>query len=99
MANLGYLPGGDQSFITHPDSTLAALQQSLKLLAPGGRLAVTVYPAHPGGGEEGAVANAFLCGLPSDQWKVLSLCAANCNEAPYLLVAERTFVKLQNTSN
>ena len=91
MANLGYLPGGDQSLITRPDLTLAALQQSLKLLTPGGRLAVTVYPAHPGGGEEGDAVNAFLCRLPSDQWKVLSLCAANCNEAPYLLVAERTF--------
>lgn len=90
IANLGYLPGGDQSLITHPDLTLAALQQSLKLLTPGGRLAVTVYPAHPGGGEERDAVDAFFCDLPSNQWKVLSLCAANCNEAPYLLVAERT---------
>ncbi|RLB67823.1 MAG: hypothetical protein DRH08_02645 [Deltaproteobacteria bacterium] len=88
MANLGYMPGGDQSIVTHPDSTLSALQQSLTLLLPGGRLTVTVYPAHPGGGEEKAAVDAFFCNLPSDQWKVLSLCAANCNEAPYLLVAE-----------
>ena len=90
MANLGYLPGGDQSLITRPDLTLAALHQSLKLLSPGGRLAVTVYPAHPGGGEERDAVNVFFCNLPSDKWKVLSLCAANCNEAPYLLVVERT---------
>jgi predicted methyltransferase len=98
MANLGYLPGGDQSLITRTDLTLVALHQALKLLAPGGRLAVTVYPGHPGGDEEGDAVNAFFCNLPSDQWKVLSLCAANCNEAPYLLVAGRT-LKRQNTSN
>lgn len=89
IANLGYLPGGDKSFITRPDSTLAALGQSLELLAPGGRLAVTVYPAHPGGGEEGQAVSDFFCSLPREKWLVLSLRAANRSEAPYLLVAER----------
>jgi hypothetical protein len=90
MANLGYLPGGDQALVTRPDSTLAALEQSLGLLAPGGRLVVTVYPAHPGGGKEGEVVNELFCRLPSDHWQVLSLYVANCSEAPYLLLAERT---------
>jgi predicted methyltransferase len=89
VANLGYLPGGDNSLITHPDSTLAALQQSLALLLSGGRLAVTVYPAHPGGGEEGALVNDFFCALPLFQWQALSLTVANCAKAPSLLVAER----------
>lgn len=91
MANLGYLPGGDQTLVTRPDSTLAALQQSLSLLASGGRLIVTIYPSHPGGEEEGGVVDALLCSLPHDCWKVLSLRAANRREAPYLLVAERLF--------
>jgi len=90
MANLGYLPGGDQSLVTRTDSTLFALQQSLALLSPGGRMAVTVYPAHPGGAEEGATVNAFFSYLPSARWQVLSLRVDNCNEAPYLLVAEHT---------
>ena len=89
MANLGYLPGGDPLLITRPASTLAAVQGALDLLAPGGRLAVTVYPAHPGGAEEGALVNALLCNLPGDRWQVLSLRAANIGQAPYLLVAER----------
>ena len=38
MFNLGYLPGGDHSTITRPDSTRAALQAALSLLAPGGRV-------------------------------------------------------------
>jgi 16S rRNA C1402 N4-methylase RsmH len=90
IANLGYLPGGNQTLITEPESTLAALQQSLDLLQAGGRLAVVVYPSHPGGAEEGAAVNEFFTLLPSDKWQVLSLRAANRPEAPYLLVAERT---------
>lgn len=89
IANLGYLPGGDKSLVTQPDSTLAAIRQSLELLVPGGRLAVTVYPAHPGGEEEGSAVNDFFCSLSREDWLVLSLRAANREEAPYLLVAER----------
>jgi SAM-dependent methyltransferase len=89
IANLGYLPGGDKTLVTQPDSTLAAIRQSLELLVPGGRLAATVYPAHPGGEEEGRAVNDFFCSLPRENWLVLSLRAANRAEAPYLLVAER----------
>lgn len=89
MANLGYLPGGDPLLVTRPSTTLAALQQSLDLLACGSRLAVTVYPSHPGGQEEGALVDRLLRSLPSDRWHVLSLRAANISQAPYLLVAER----------
>ncbi len=91
MANLGYLPGGDPGLITKPQTTLDALRQSLLLLLPGGRLVVTVYPAHSGGAEEEVVVNELFSSLPGDQWQVLSLRVANCNEAPCLLVAERTF--------
>ncbi len=89
IANLGYLPGGDQALITQPDSTLSALQQSLRLLDAGGRLAVTVYPSHQGGTEEATVVDVFFVNLPRDAWQVLSLRAANRSEAPYLWVAER----------
>ncbi len=91
MANLGYLPGGDQSLVTRPVSTLAALQQSLLLLTSGGRLVVVIYPSHLGGEEESGAVNSLFCGLSREQWQVLSLCAANRSEAPYLLIAERTF--------
>ena len=89
MANLGYLPGGDQAVVTRPDSTLAALRQSLEALAPGGRLVVTIYPSHRGGEEESFAVKTFFSRLSRDQWQVLSLNAANHSEAPYLLVAER----------
>lgn len=89
IANLGYLPGGDHGVITRPESTLPALMQSLDLLSIGGRLAVTVYPAHPGGQQEAQMIDDFFATLPSDLWQVLSLCVVNRGEAPYLLVAER----------
>ena len=89
LANLGYLPGGDRRLITRPESTLPALAQSLDLLSIGGRLAVTVYPAHPGGMKEALMIDDFFATLSSDLWQVLSLRVANRGNAPYLLVAER----------
>lgn len=89
LANLGYLPGGDRALITRAESTLPALAQSLDLLSIGGRLAVTVYPAHPGGRHEAQMIDDFFATLPNDFWQVLSLRVANRGEAPYLLVAER----------
>ena len=89
MANLGYLPDGDPTLITGPESTLPALNQSLALLSVGGRLAVTVYPAHAGGMEEAQMVDDLFISLPRDMWLVLLLRVANRTEAPYLLVAER----------
>lgn len=89
IANLGYLPGGDQSVITRPDTTLTALRQATAILAVGGRLAVVVYPGHPGGREEGAAVDQFFSVLPIKKWNVLRIAVPNSAAAPYLLVAEK----------
>jgi len=89
IANLGYLPGGDPAQVTCSLTTVAALQQSLQLLEAGGRLAVTVYPGHSGGAEEGAAVLEMLKDLSSAAWQVLQLVVANHGMAPYLLVAEK----------
>jgi predicted methyltransferase len=47
--NLGYLPGSDKRVQTHAADTLAALNASARLLAPGGFIAITAYQGHPGG--------------------------------------------------
>ncbi len=47
MFNLGYLPGGDKSIITQPDTTTSALAQSLDMLRPGGLLSLMLYHATP----------------------------------------------------
>jgi 16S rRNA C1402 N4-methylase RsmH len=52
MFNLGYLPRGDKQRTTTISTTLAALQQAVQLLAPGGAISVLAYTGHPGGREE-----------------------------------------------
>lgn len=89
IANLGYLPGGDQDIITRPDSTLEALRQASRSLAVGGRLAVVVYPGHPGGAAEAAAVSDFFAGLPEDMFQGLLLRVSNRPQAPFLHVAEK----------
>jgi glyoxylase-like metal-dependent hydrolase (beta-lactamase superfamily II) len=61
--NLGYFPGGDRSIITRPETTLSALEQARRILAPGGILAITVYPGHNGGESEATVIGAWAARL------------------------------------
>jgi len=89
IANLGYLPGGDRSVITCPETTLSALQQGCHALQPGGRLAVVVYPGHPGGAIEAAAVSRFFAGLDQKEYHVLLVKVQNRDDAPFLLVAER----------
>ncbi len=89
IANLGYLPGGDPTLITEPHTTLSALRQAHELLAPGGRIAVVVYPGHPGGAEEGRAVARLFSSLAPERWQVLRLEVANREQGPYLLVAEK----------
>jgi SAM-dependent methyltransferase len=62
--NLGYLPTGDHSRTTRPETTLPALQAALGLLAPQGALSMMAYRGHPGGMEEAQAVEAFLEELP-----------------------------------
>ena len=64
--NLGYLPGGDKSRVTRPESTLPALQDALAILAPGGLLVATCDPGHPGGAEETEAVRGWFAALPPD---------------------------------
>lgn len=52
MFNLGYLPGGDHTVITRPETTLRALDLACQMLMVGGVLSVMIYHGHPGGKEE-----------------------------------------------
>ena len=50
--NLGWLPGGDHRITTRTETTIRAIRQALKLLAPMGVLVICVYPGHPEGERE-----------------------------------------------
>lgn len=88
--NLGYLPGGAKSVVTRPKTTLAALEQALDLLRPGGVILVVVYTGHPGGAEEGSAVDAWASGLPSPEFNVWQNRLLNRQaHAPYLLLVEK----------
>lgn len=70
MFNLGYLPGGDKQRTTGASTTLAALQASLSLLAPGGVISLLAYTGHPGGRDETEQLKAWLDYLPRDLFAV-----------------------------
>lgn len=89
IANLGYLPGGDQGIITRSESTLAALEQSCAGLALGGRLVVMAYPGHAGGAEECEAVGTFFAALAEPNFTVLELRVSNRELAPCLFVAEK----------
>lgn len=89
IANLGFLPGGDQTLVTTPQSTLAALRALGARLVVGGRIAVVVYIGHPGGREEGELLEKFCAGLPPEQWQTIKLTTLNRRDAPWLMVLEK----------
>lgn len=90
IANLGYLPGGDQELVTQPETTVLALEQACSLLAQGGRMAVVIYPGHPGGTEEGDAVSEFFAGLQDPNFQVLQMKVSNRPQAPFLFVVEKT---------
>ncbi|KAB2338899.1 16S rRNA (cytosine(1402)-N(4))-methyltransferase [Cytobacillus depressus] len=49
--NLGYLPGGDKSIVTVPNTTISAIEQLLEIMAPEGIIVLVVYHGH----DEGAL--------------------------------------------
>lgn len=90
MFNLGYLPGADESVITHTDSTLAALDAALTLLRPCGIITVVLYPGHDGGDSEANAVQKWAESLSPEACQVLMYRFANKHErAPYLLAIEK----------
>ena len=87
--NLGYLPGGDRTVITRPETTMPALDQAFKLLMPDGILMVTVYPGHGGGSDEQRAVNDWATALPKGvrSWRLSQMNVAP--DAPYCILIQR----------
>jgi len=58
--NLGFLPGSDKKIITKANSTLSALEQSMRLLKADGLLFVTAYRGHAGGLNESIAVRGWM---------------------------------------
>jgi predicted methyltransferase len=88
--NLGYLPGGDRTIVTRPDSTLISLEQSLGLLEPGGVVIITLYPGHEGGQQESTALETRLVQLPPTGFHVWRMGQMNAPAiAPYLILIQK----------
>ena len=91
MFNLGYLPHGDRSIVTTPQTTISALEQSLVLLAPSGILSITCYPGHAVGNEETKSVLSWASALPKEECRVLRCHGINQNGIPPELIVVTKF--------
>jgi len=95
MFNLGYLPGGTAGegaagpVITKPDTTVAALDAALGLLAPGGIATIVVYPGHDGGQDEAESVDAWVAALPDEAAQAVLYRYPKRPSSPYLYALEK----------
>lgn len=80
--NLGYLPGGKKERTTRKETTLAAVTQALKLIKPGGILAITMYAGHPEGTEEKVELLRFSEELTSKDYHAAYISLINQKNCP-----------------
>jgi len=90
LFNLGYLPTGERGIKTAAASTLAALEQGMRLLLPSGIILVAVYTGHDGGAEEWSAVKGWAEALPPHEYNVwLSRQLNRSAKAPFLVVVEK----------
>jgi predicted methyltransferase len=87
MFNLGYLPGGDRSVVTRPESTILALKASMEVVAPGGIITVVLYPGHPAGLEESRAVERWAIDSVSSRAELLRVDPIHPNTPPPWLLA------------
>lgn len=88
--NLGYLPGGEHSICTKPETTIAALEQSIELLAPGGIIALTIYPGHDDGKPEQQQIEIWLSRLKPQVFHIWRMQQVNVKPgAPFFVMLQK----------
>lgn len=75
--NFGRLPGGDPHIFTQPDSSVAAIGAGLRLLRPGGVMAIALYYGKENGYAEKNAVLAYLKTLDDRRFSVLCCDWAN----------------------
>lgn len=88
--NLGYLPGGDKSIVTVPETTIAAVEQLLKVLAPEGIIVIVVYHGHQEGQAERDKLLAYVENIDQKTAHVLKYQFINqANHPPFIIAIEK----------
>ncbi|WP_413378941.1 class I SAM-dependent methyltransferase [Alkalihalobacillus sp. 1P02AB] len=88
--NLGYLPGGDKTIVTKPDSTLKAIQQLLKHMPKEGLIVLVIYHGHEEGKVERDSIINFVTNLDQKEAHVLNYRFINQkNDPPFIIAIEK----------
>lgn len=86
MFNLGYLPGGDHNIGTKAETTILALEKSMKLLSNGGVISMVVYYGGDSGFEEKEKVLNYIKKLDSKCFTVMQTEFVNQVNCPPILV-------------
>lgn len=88
--NLGYLPRAKHMITTKPNTTIKAIENSLKLLKPHGVISLAIYTGHEGGLEEKNCVHDFVKNLNQSEFNVLECKFINqINNPPELILIEK----------
>lgn len=88
--NLGYLPSGDKTIVTKPQTTISAIKQCISRLRKGGLITIMIYSGHEGGKIEKEAIDDFVINLPQEEVHVLEYKFVNQkNNPPYLYIIEK----------
>lgn len=90
--NFGWLPGGDHTVFTKPNTSIAAIKAGLELLKPDGVMSLCVYYGKETGFEERDALLAYVKTIDPQQFTVI-VCdftnRPNCPPIPILITRER----------
>lgn len=88
--NLGYLPKGNHSIITKPNTTIKAINNSLNILKENGIVSICIYSGHVGGNEEKEEVYNFVRKINQNDFNVLHTKFINqINNPPELILIEK----------
>ena len=85
--NLGYLPGSDKTIVTKPETTIAAIEQLLEIVAPEGIIVLVIYHGHEGGEVERDSLLDFCRKIDQKEAQVLQYQFINQQNNPPFIVA------------
>ena len=91
MFNLGYLPGGDKSIVTHPDTTLTALNAILPLMANKACITIVAYRGHSGGEAESDAIAEYCASLDKPLYYCHQKTIPQTNNIPPILYTITNF--------
>lgn len=85
--NFGYLPRGDHSITTLPETSLMAVQATLNLLRQQGLLVLVLYHGHEMGKHESRALVDWAMALPQGEFRVLRYEFINQQNCPPFIIA------------